>query len=185
MSLFATNSVLWLSWLAYWIVAARFVSARKFTEGRWLRLLHTLPMGAGFWLIFHRGAGYFGGRLYDNLAMRGLGTALTLGGLLFTVWARIHLGKYWSGIITLKKDHQLIRTGPYQYVRHPIYTGFVTAALGSALVAGTTDAWIGFPLILLACLIKIRREEFVLTNEFGNEYRRFKNEVAALVPFVF
>lgn len=184
MSLFAVNSVLWLLWLAYWLVAARFVSARKFTEGRWLRLLHSLPMGAGFWLIFHGGGGYFGGRVYDSLTLRCFGTALTGGGLLFTVWARVHLGKYWSGIITLKKDHRLIRTGPYQYVRHPIYAGLLTAALGSALVAGTADAWTGFLLVLFACLIKIRREELVLTNEFGDEYRRFKKEVAILIPYV-
>ena len=92
-----------------------------------------IPLGAGFWLIFHSDKPYFAGWLYDSPAIGWTGTALTAAGLLFTVWARTHLGKYWSGIITLKQVHKLIRTGPYRIVRHPIYTGFLTAALGSAI----------------------------------------------------
>jgi protein-S-isoprenylcysteine O-methyltransferase Ste14 len=179
---FAINAGLWLAWLVYWYVSARFVSARKFTEGRGWHWLHMLPMSGGFWLIFHGGEGYFGGRIYESFSARCLGTGLTAAGLALTVWARIHLGKYWSGIITLKHDHKLIRTGPYQFVRHPIYTGLLTAALGSAMTVATVDAWIGFSLILLACLIKIQREEALLIREFGDEYRRFQNDVAALVP---
>jgi protein-S-isoprenylcysteine O-methyltransferase Ste14 len=184
MYLYWANASMWLAWLVYWFVAALFVSSRKFTEGHFSRLLHTIPLGIGFWLIFHGGGASVVGRLVKSPLIRWVGTALAVFGLSFTVWARVHLGKYWSGIITLKEDHKLIRTGPYQLVRHPIYTGFVVAALGSALAIGTGDALIGFGLILAALVFKIHREEAVLIHEFGDEYRVFQTEVAALLPFV-
>jgi protein-S-isoprenylcysteine O-methyltransferase Ste14 len=99
--------------------------------------------------------------------------------------ARIHLGKYWSGVITLKEGHRLIRSGPYRLARHPIYTGFLTANLGTAITASSGDAFLGFALILVAFLIKIHREEKVLAGEFGDEYTRFRREVAALVPMLY
>ena len=185
MGLLQFNGFLWLAWVAYWYIAARFVKATKSSEGWLLRLVHVLPMAAGFYLIFPWGdLPLIGGKLYTNIWFRWFGMALTLAGLLFAVWARIHLGKNWSGIVTIKHDHKLIRTGPYRFVRHPIYTGFLAATLGSAIVAARADAMVGFALIVAACLLKIRREEAVLAREFGDEYRIFQNEVAALVPFI-
>lgn len=185
MDLSIFNGCAWLAWVAYWYLAAMFVNRTKSSEGYAQRLLHMLPMGIGFFLIFHdQRSALVGGQRLVSEPVRWFGTALTVGGLLFAIWARVHLGRYWSGIITLKQDHKLIRTGPYQFVRHPIYTGFVAAALGSALVIGTADALVGFPFILAACLFKIRREEAVLTREFGDEYRAFQREVATLVPFL-
>jgi protein-S-isoprenylcysteine O-methyltransferase Ste14 len=186
MSYLAWNGYLWLAWLAYWCIAARFVNAAKSSEDWLRRLIHLSPMGLGLLLIFQwADRDYIGRRLYRSEPIAWLGMGLTAAGLLFAVWARVHLGRYWSGIITLKEDHDLIRTGPYRWVRHPIYTGFVTATLGSALVAETVGAFIGFALVLLACMLKIRREETVLVSEFGDQYRAFQSEVAALVPFIY
>jgi len=109
----------------------------------------------------------------------------TLAGCLFGVWARVHLGRYWSGIITLKEGHKLITTGPYRIVRHPIYTGWLAAALGTALTAGTSVGFLCVALLTISFVIKLRREEKLLTSEFGDEYRRFKQAVPkALIPFV-
>jgi protein-S-isoprenylcysteine O-methyltransferase Ste14 len=113
------------------------------------------------------------------------GLAITAGGLLFAVWARVHLGGNWSGIVTLKKDHELIRSGPYRFVRHPIYTGYLGGVLGAAIVAETGDAFIGFAIVLVALLFKMRREEAFLTGEFGEEYQAYKREAATLVPFIY
>src|SRR5689334_9527185 len=180
------NGFLWLAWLLYWYVAARFVNATKASEGWGQRLLHVLPMACGFSLIFQWGEHrVLPTRLYRSLPIAYLGMSLTITGLLFTVWARVHLGRYWSGIITVKEGHNLIRTGPYRLVRHPIYTGFVTATFGSALVSGRLAAYIGFALVLAAILFKVSREEAVLRQQFGDEYRTFENEVAGLVPFIY
>jgi protein-S-isoprenylcysteine O-methyltransferase Ste14 len=70
--------------------------------------------------------------------------ALTMPGVCFAVWARSHLGKYWSGRITLKEDHRVIQTGPYAWVRHPIYSGLLLALLGTVLTVGTLQACLGF-----------------------------------------
>jgi protein-S-isoprenylcysteine O-methyltransferase Ste14 len=125
------------------------------------------------------------GRFYRIRAIEYIGIALTVGGLLFAVWGRVHLGRYWSGIITLKEGHKLIRSGPYFYVRHPIYSGFLTAVLGTDLTASAVEAFRGFLIMLVSFLVKIHREEKVLSEEFGEKYLRFKQEVYALFPFIY
>ena len=175
----------WLGWTVYWFIAAQSVNATKSSEGWLLRMQHLVPLASGFLLIFHGGRPLVYGRLYHATWIALLGLALTISGLLFTVWGRRHLGKYWSGIITLKEGHQLIRSGPYRFVRHPLYGGFLLAALGSTLTAGTGDALVGLLILLVAYLVKVRREEAILTREFGNQYLQFKKEVAALCPFVY
>ena len=175
----------WVVWSAYWFIVALSVNASKSSEGWLLRMQHLVPLAVGFLLIFHGGHPFIYGRLHHANWLSLVGLALTVLGLLFSVWGRLHLGKYWSGIITLKEGHELIRSGPYRLVRHPLYTGFLLAVLGSALTAGTGDALAGFLLIFIAYLIKVRREEAVLSREFGDQYVRFKQEVAALCPFVY
>ena len=189
---FTLNASLWILWLIYWNLAAIFVNRSKRVENHWQRFQYSLPMGLGFWLIFHNRNGgsyiHWGdhvGRYTESVALEWVGNAITLLGLGFTVWARVHLGRYWSGTITLKEGHKLIRTGPYKLARHPIYTGFLSGAIGSALCASTADALVGSACILLFVMIKIHREEAWLTEEFGDAYRRFKKEVAGLVPFVY
>jgi protein-S-isoprenylcysteine O-methyltransferase Ste14 len=172
--------------LSIGFVSARFNAQTKCSEEWLLRLSHLIQLAIGFWLIFHDRKWFlFYGVLYESSVLRIVGTIVTAGGLLFTVWARIHLGKYWSAMITLKQGHELIRSGPYRFVRHPIYTGYILAALGSAITYSSGDALAGFVVIGATCLLKIRREEKILTSEFGDQYLQFKTEVAMLVPFVF
>jgi protein-S-isoprenylcysteine O-methyltransferase Ste14 len=176
----------WVAWFTCWFALAVFAKRSKWSEGALARLQHVLPMAAGFLLIFHdRDHPLFWGRLYDHPAARWAGTALALLGLLFAVWARLHLGRNWSGVITLKEGHRLVRSGPYRVLRHPLYTGFLSAILGTALAAATGDAFLGFAAILVAFLFTLRREEALLTREFGDEYVQFRRDTAALVPGVF
>jgi len=174
----------WITWLAYWLWAARNTQATKSSEGMLGRMQHLVPLLVGFVLIFHwPDHNLVLGRWHRQPLVGYVGLAMTVLGLLFTVWGRIHLGRYWSGMVTLKEGHRLIRTGPYALVRHPLYTGFLFAVAGTALASGTVDAAIGFAIILVAYLVKIWREEALLTKEFGDEYLRFQREVPALVPF--
>jgi protein-S-isoprenylcysteine O-methyltransferase Ste14 len=136
-------------------------------------------------LIFYRPRHpYIYGLLLHRVAWKVAGVGLTFAGMAFMVWARVHLGRYWSGYVTLKEGHRLIRTGPYALVRHPIYTGFLTAALGSALVAGSGDAFVGLVLIFIAFVLKIPREEAILKREFGEEFEQFARDIPRLIPFV-
>ena len=175
----------WIAWFVYWNIAGFWTNKTRSTETHLQRLSHTIPLGLGLFLIFYRRSHpYLHGVLLHHVAWKVGGLALVFAGMGFMVWARVHLGRYWSGYVTLKEGHRLIRTGPYGLVRHPIYTGFVTAALGSAMVAGTGDAFIGVVLVLIAFLLKIPREEKILRREFADEFEQFRRTVPRLIPFV-
>jgi len=173
----------------FWFAAAIFARKTQSSESILGRLQHVLPLYAAYFLIFNRHRYFFiYGELYDTGWKNWIvypGFLLMAAGLAFTVWARLHLGRYWSGIITLKEGHKVITTGPYGWVRHPIYTGWLAAMLGSAIIAGTLDGFLGFELVVLAFVIKLHREERLLTAELGEEYRQYMRQVpSALVPML-
>jgi protein-S-isoprenylcysteine O-methyltransferase Ste14 len=112
------------------------------------------------------------------------GLVITAGGLGFAVWARIHLGKNWSGSPAIRVGQKIIRSGPYRIVRNPIYAGILLGVTGTALALGTVWALCTIPLLLAAFLLKIHVEEQFLLEEFGEEYLQYKREVRALIPFV-
>ena len=177
--------VFWLAWANYWGWASRSVNRTKESEGFWLRLQHVLPTVFGMFLIFRNSelALIPLSTVIESAYLRYFGSAVTGFGLLFTLWARMHLGKYWSGIITLKEGHRLIQTGPYKLVRHPIYTGFLAASLGSAIASGTADAFLGFVIIVVTYVVKKQREEVILLRAFGAEYEAFQKRTPSLIPF--
>jgi protein-S-isoprenylcysteine O-methyltransferase Ste14 len=113
-----------------------------------------------------------------------LGAAVTIAGLLFAVWAREHLGSNWSRSVTIKQGHELITTGPYAVVRHPIYTGILTGFLCMAIAISQVRGFIVFVLICLALWIKLRMEEKWMRSQFGEEYATYAHETAALVPYL-
>jgi len=112
------------------------------------------------------------------------GLAITVIGLVFAVWARFYIGRNWDGLIALKEDHQLVRRGPYAIVRHPIYSGFMLATLGTAIAQGQLAGLVSTVMIVLAWGYKSRVEERFMTARFGAEYDQYRREVKALVPMV-
>ena len=178
---------LWLTWLAIWIVTAFRVKHTQRIESRGSRLVHDAAMLAGALLLavprilgpalelrFH----------HHSLAWFVTGTVLVALGLCFSVVARFWLGRNWSGSVTVKQDHELIRSGPYALVRHPIYTGMLTALIGTALVIGNGRAALGLAVLLAGLLYKIGVEERFMSEQFGEAYARYRREVPALIPFV-
>ena len=113
-----------------------------------------------------------------------VGVLLTLTGIGLALWARFALGKNWSGTVTLKQDHVLVQSGPYGIVRHPIYSGFLLALLGTACLHGTLSAFFGVAIIALAFRLKSLTEESFMTEQFGQQYTAYKRTVKALIPFV-
>ena len=172
----------WIGFFVIWYSTGFFTHKTRWAEPGVRRFAYMIPMAAGFWLIFYS---LCNPHLRRAGPLAWSGNGLTIGGMLFAAWARYHLGRYWSGHVTLKEGHKLIRTGPYRLARHPLYTGFLTAVLGSAVTAWTLGAFGGFVLVVIAITIKIYREEALMTREFGDEYAQFKRETAALVPFVY
>ena len=110
--------------------------------------------------------------------------AIAAAGFLFCWWARIHLGKLWSGRVTRKEGHHIVDTGPYALVRHPIYTGVLIAALATAAVKGSVHALIGVCMLLVAYQFKARLEERFLSEELGaDSYAAYRKRVPMLIPF--
>jgi protein-S-isoprenylcysteine O-methyltransferase Ste14 len=103
-------------------------------------------------------------------------------GALFAVWARVTLGTNWSGTVaTVKKDHELVQSGPYALARHPIYTGFLITMVGTALTVGTVASVI---ICAVAFFLRIQLEETVMTKHFPKEYPAYKKRTKALIPLV-
>jgi protein-S-isoprenylcysteine O-methyltransferase Ste14 len=178
---------LWIAWLLYWLVAARAVKTTRWREPISSGLLHRVPLILAALLLL-------GGRLLpfplrerflpQTSAWPVLGLVMLVAGLGFAVWARRHLGPNWSGTVTLKEDHALIRTGPYNYVRHPIYSGILLALLGTAVVIGEWRGVLALALAFTGLAYKSKVEEGRMREIFP-EYDQYCRERAALIPWVF
>lgn len=111
--------------------------------------------------------------------------AVMLMGLLLTWWARLHLGRLWSSAISRKEDHRIVDTGPYAFIRHPIYTGLITALLATAAAEATVTAILGAALTAFGLWLKARSEERFLAAELGPDaYTSYCHRVPMLVPFL-
>lgn len=177
----------WVAWALYWLIAAVGNKPTQRRETVASRLAYMLALVAGGLLLaWHRSSW---GQLLDlRLWPRGalpyiVGLAVLISGLAFSVWARVHLGRNWSGNVTVKEGHELIRSGPYRYVRHPIYTGILTGVLGTAICSGTLRAALGLVIIAAAFVVKLRAEERFMRETFPGQYQQFSTEVPALIPF--
>ncbi len=177
---------MWFSWMAYWLLASRGAKPAERREPLGSRLLHVLPLLLAFGLL---SAGKVPGSFLNERLFPWapwefwVAAFVAAAGMLFTVWARVHLGGNWSGIVTIKHDHELIVDGPYAIVRHPIYTGLLVAFIGSAMARGE---WRGVLAVLIAWWAlwrKLRLEERWMAERFGQQYKAYCRRVPALVPF--
>jgi protein-S-isoprenylcysteine O-methyltransferase Ste14 len=111
-----------------------------------------------------------------------LAVLATAAGVAVAFWARFHLGANWSGVVTLKENHELIRTGPYRTIRHPIYTGILLAFLGNAVLIGQVRGLLGLAIIWASFYIKARREESFLAQEFGPNFNEHLRHTGMFLP---
>ncbi len=118
----------------------------------------------------------------DGKSTRDLGLALTLCGITIAVWARSHLGRYWSDKVELKVDHKLIRSGPYAYLRHPIYSGVLLGVAGTAIAVGEWRGVLAFVILLTNYTVKALKEERLLSAQFAGEFEAYKRESGFLIP---
>jgi protein-S-isoprenylcysteine O-methyltransferase Ste14 len=175
----------WILFVVYWAVGAlktrRTVSQESFTSRYGTLFLEIL----GFVLLFSGrvGIGVLGHHVVNrSYALAVTGVALTWIGISIALWARWHLGQYWSARVTLKEDHQLIRTGPYAYFRHPIYSGIDLAAIGGALAIDDWRCVAGVCLIIVGYWIKAKKEESMLLAQFGEAFKEHRRNTGFLIP---
>ncbi|HUE05561.1 MAG TPA: isoprenylcysteine carboxylmethyltransferase family protein [Bryobacteraceae bacterium] len=175
-------SVFWVAFYIYWLVSAKNAKRnvrpnRAHAAYRILIIVIILPI-------------FFAVRRFEpfviaipNPPLGMCGLILCALGLSLAVWARKYLGKNWGMPMSVKEDPELVTTGPYRYVRHPIYSGILLAMLGSALVSGVP--W----LVVFVCYgiyfaISARAEERLILREFPQEYPKYRAATKAIIPFV-
>jgi protein-S-isoprenylcysteine O-methyltransferase Ste14 len=176
----------WVTFLAYWIIAAFGQKATAEPQSLAASLGHRIPVGLGWFLLAYPGQPPPLNRLLIPHADWAWisGAAVCVFGLFVTVWARRTLAGNWSSDVTFKHGHELVRTGPYRFVRHPIYTGLLIMALGTAINAGWLRCWLGVVVVGVGFWIKLKQEERLMSRHFPDQYPVYQKQVKALVPFV-
>jgi len=169
----------------YWDVAAKSAAPAESSESRASRRVHLALIAAAQLLLFLPVYGLRQRWLPFSAAVTAVGLTLNALGLVLAIWARRCLGRFWSGNITIKVEHQLVRNGPYRILRHPIYTALLLLYLGTAIVCGELHALLGLAVAIAAFLRKIRLEEANLLRAFSAGYREYRGETWALIPRVF
>ncbi len=180
-------NALWALFGLYWLISALKRKKTKQRETWSQRFRYVLPLFVAFYLLARPEAhyGWLGARVVPaNPAVEWIGVLLTAAGVAVALWARWHLGANWSGVVTLKEGHELIRTGPYRTIRHPIYTGILLALLGTAVAMGEMRGLLAVAIAWLSFYWKARREESFLTQEFGEKFEAHAKQTGMFLPRV-
>jgi protein-S-isoprenylcysteine O-methyltransferase Ste14 len=182
------SSYVWMALCAVWLLLSFSTKRTVQKQTAKSRIRYVVLLILGCFLIFYTGPanGWFDARLFPMTFATALaGFIMVCLGITFSIWARLILGSNWSGVVTIKQDHTLIRRGPYSIVRHPIYTGILFGMLGSAMQYGLLRSFLGVALLGFGFWIKSLTEETFMVQQFGQEYLRYRKQVGALVPFIF
>jgi protein-S-isoprenylcysteine O-methyltransferase Ste14 len=177
----------WLVFAAIWVLAALSTKRTVYRESRVQRLRYWVFLVIAFLLLV------YGWRLPYPLNLRIIphvapvawaAAVFCVIGLAFAVWARVTLGRNWSGVVTLKEGHELVERGPYRFVRHPIYTGIVTMFFATALALGHLSGFVGTLLMFASFWIKLRDEEKLMLQQFPERYADYRRRAKRIIPFV-
>ncbi len=176
----------WIIFLAYWLISALVVKRTAEHQSWTSAAAHRIPVGLGWWML-----------AYPLLPppmnwvliprpdwVRVIGAVVCVFGLYVTIWARRTLAGNWSSDVTFKHGHELVKAGPYRFVRHPIYTGLLVMCLGSAIEIGRLRCWLSIVVVGIGFWIKLKQEESLMLRHFPDEYPGYQKQVKALVPFV-
>lgn len=178
----------WEAVAIVWLVGLAFTKPTVRSQSMGTQVFHMVLAFLGFALLGSHwfDGGWMGVRFVPDVEqVKLVALALTVAGCLFAIWARLSLGGNWSGRATVKAGHELVTQGPYAVTRHPIYTGLMTAVVGTGLAVGEMRCIIGFIVILLALMVKMSQEEKLMMQAFPAAYPAYRQRVKALVPGIF
>jgi protein-S-isoprenylcysteine O-methyltransferase Ste14 len=177
----------WLVFISVWLVASVSTKRTVYRESRGERARYWLLLLIAYVLLTQ-------GRrfpyplnliLLPQTASSGwIGAVLCGCGLALAIWARLILGRNWSGVVTLKEGHELVQRGPYRFVRHPIYTGLQGMFFGTAIAFGRLAAFIAVPLVFVSFWIKLSQEERLMLRQFPDDYPDYQRRVKRTIPFL-
>ena len=169
----------------FWIATA-FSTKRTVRRRGWWRVSFAVILFAWFAVrVGLTGVPWFNGLAWERTLGIGLvADAIAFAGLAVMLWARVVLGRNWSADVALKEGHELVTSGPYRFVRHPIYTGLLLMALGYAVWRGRYSGFWGLLVLTVLFWIKARSEESLMIETFGDAYLQYKKRVKAIIPFL-
>jgi protein-S-isoprenylcysteine O-methyltransferase Ste14 len=171
----------WAAFWLYWLVAA---ASMKSGQVPWSRVLGIRAVMVLIVIVLIRIRVFHHGGLNTDPWRAVLGLALFAGGLGFAIWARVHIGRNWGTPMTQKDDPELVTSGPYRLVRHPIYSGILVAGIGTAVAL----SWLWLIAVMLAGIYFVYSatvEERYLNQRFPDAYPAYKRSTKMLIPFVF
>jgi len=171
----------WAAFWLYWLVAA---FSMKRGRVPWSRELRIRALIAVVVILLIRLGAFRGHGLNTDPWRAGIGLVLFAVGLAFAIWARVHIGRNWGIPMTQKDEPELVTSGPYHLVRHPIYSGILVAGVGTAVAL----SWVALIVVALAgvyFLYSARVEERYLAGQFPDIYPVYKHSTKMLVPFIF
>jgi protein-S-isoprenylcysteine O-methyltransferase Ste14 len=176
--------VSWMALFAVWLALSFTAKSTRERDPMASQLLYRIPTLLSYLLMFT--PWFWKGALGQSWISPGreemAGAAVTVAGVALAIWARLSIGRNWSGVVTVKEDHRLVRTGPYSRVRHPIYSGLILAMAGTALV---NRRWAGLLAVLMITAtfwFKSRIEEQFMQRTFGSEYDIYRRQTGAFLP---
>ncbi len=179
----------WIILFSYWFISglsAKKVKTQETLDKRFI--FYWLPLIVAILLL---GPGDWFGRSWlrenfvpHNNLVGNIGLSLCIFGLFIACWSRYKLGKNWSLSVQKKENHELIDTGLYRIVRHPIYTGLLLMFIGNALIVGDYRGILAVIIVIVSFWIKLLKEETLLIDHFGQKYIDYRKRTKALIPFV-
>lgn len=181
----AIVGVLWITFMAVWVVsAARAKRSVKRSNRIWFLRVAIFTV---FLVSFSRPGSLVyvtRFRFSTSPTVQAVGVLLTALGVGFAVWARFHLGTNWGMPMSVQENAELVTTGPYAYVRNPIYSGILLAMLGSAVVTGPW--WLLIMAIAGTYFVySARQEEALLVEQFPGTFPAYRARTRMLIPFLF
>jgi protein-S-isoprenylcysteine O-methyltransferase Ste14 len=177
----------WLVFVAVWLIAAGSTKRTVYRETHTQRLRYWVLFVIACLLLI------YGGKLPYPLSLRMIphapaiecaAAALCVIGVAFAIWARVTLGRNWSGLVTLKEEHELVARGPYRFVRHPIYTGMLAMFFATALMQRHVAGFLGVLLLFASFWIKLGLEEKLMLQQFPKRYADYRRRTKRIIPFV-
>lgn len=171
----------WAAFWIYWLVAA---FSMKRGHVPWARELRIRAVVLVLAIVLIRFGAFRGHGLNTDPWRAGFGLLLFGLGLGFAIWARVHIGRNWGTPMSQKDEPELVTSGPYHLVRHPIYLGILFACIGTAVALSWL--WlIGAALAGVYFIYSATVEERYMTKEFPQTYPAYQRSTKMLVPFVF
>ena len=187
----------WLTLFGFWLISAFDAKRSIRGTGLWRQVYVRIAVALIVVLALHFAGGknllrHAGGRLlrdfmhgfiFPSAIARSIGVALCVSGVALAIWARIYLGRNWGMPMSFKDNPELVTSGPYAYIRHPIYTGFLTLLLGSVLASGMI--WlVPFVIFTAYFIYSAMKEEKIMTQQFPDAYPDYRRRTKTLIPFV-